>query len=380
MRAQARNSLIVAGTALLLAACSDATDSTGPNDAPPPLTNLGQAPSRAQRAAWFRDAAPEALALPATVFAADDDARGQLVFGVEHPAAAPGVRAVLGRRGIPASGYRVEIVEPIHQVATLRDAFRPTVGGIQIHFGGYLCTLGFNVDYGSTPSFITNSHCTNNQGVNDGTDYYQPLSSSSGVVADEVDDPAYSSLSGCSSGKRCRYSDAARAAYRAGVGSTRGEIARTSGANNGSLTVDGSFYVTEESNSTTFSGTINKVGRTTGWTQGNVVATCATVNVSGSDIQLLCQTMVQKRGKRIVNGGDSGSPTFQIISGTTVRLVGILWGGSSNGDLFVMSPLKGIEDELGGLTATFSGDIPGGEDPPTEDPPCVPKGKGNNCK
>ena len=38
----------------------------------------------------------------------------------------------LGRLGIPSSAYAIEVVEPIHMVATLRDQWRLTQGGIQI--------------------------------------------------------------------------------------------------------------------------------------------------------------------------------------------------------------------------------------------------------
>ena len=43
------------------------------------------------------------------------------------------------------------------------------MGGIQIHFSGYLCTMGFNVDHAGGRSFITNSHCTSRQGGTEGT-------------------------------------------------------------------------------------------------------------------------------------------------------------------------------------------------------------------
>ncbi len=72
-------------------------------------------------------------------------------------------------------------------------------------------------------------------------------------------------------------------------------------------------------------------------------------NVSGSQVQLLCQTFVQNAGgATVVSGGDSGSGVFRILSGNNVQLVGILWGGSSDNKLFVFSPLKQIIQELGG--------------------------------
>jgi hypothetical protein len=373
----------------VLAACADSSVPTSPSD----IGAFGQAsvanlPQQAQRAAWFAQAGPDVMALEQTVFADDDEATGQLVFGVEHSGVANRVRGVLARNGIPASAYRIEVVEPIVNMATLRDVFRPTVGGIQIHFGQYLCTLGFNVRTSAAErSFITNSHCTNKQGGTEGTTYYQPLQSVSGTaIATEVDDPAYSSnLPGCSRGKACRYSDASRAAYAEGIASSGGVIAKTTGVNSGSLVTSGTFSITGESTDDHFSGTVNKVGRTTGWTSGQVASTCVTVNVFGSKVQLLCQTLVENANATIVGGGDSGSPVF-IGSSGNVTLAGILWGGSGDGHLFVFSPLKNIKMELGAFTA---GSGAGGTDGPAgggdgggDDPaPCVPKGpNGNNCK
>jgi hypothetical protein len=76
-----------------------------------------------------------------------------------------------------------------------------------------------------------------------------------------------------------------------------------------------------------------------------VAATCVTTNVSGSNITELCQDFVTAT----VGAGDSGSPVFAITGGTSVRLLGILWGGSGT-QTFVFSPLSNIKAELGPLT------------------------------
>jgi hypothetical protein len=140
------------------------------------------------------------------------------------------------------------------------------------------------------------------------------------------------------------------------VASTRGAIAKTSAPNNGSIDVTGTFTITSQDNTTTsfaLGTTVNKVGRTTGWTRGNVTATCVNTNVSGTNITQLCQTFVEDPGDAVVvGGGDSGSNVFRVTSGNNVQLVGILWGGNSSGTLFVFSPLKQIRDELGAITAT----------------------------
>jgi hypothetical protein len=61
---------------------------------------------------------------------------------------------------------------------------------------------------------------------------------------------------------------------------------------------------------------------------------------------MLCQNWVQAR----VSGGDSGSPVFIVTGTSSVKLAGILWGGSSDETTFVYSPISKIEQELGSLT------------------------------
>jgi hypothetical protein len=344
--------LVLAASVFVLAACADAPSNglTGPPD-PAFSRGVGQE----QRAAHFKKASPAVLALAGTVFADDDEVNHRLVFGVENERVIPSVRTALSQLGIPSSEYEVRVTAPIYQVATLRDVWRPTIAGIQIHFGQFLCSMGFNADAGAERSFVTASHCTNIQGGVEGTQYWQPLSFvDPTVIATEAADPEYFTWKAdpaCPPGKLCRYSDASRARYSASVASTRGAIARTTGANNGSLEVAGTFSVTGQDDAGTAAtvGTVvNKVGRTSGWSQGPVIATCVNTNVFGSRIQQLCQTFVSAR----VAGGDSGSGVFVITAGKKVTLVGVLWGGSGDGQLYVFSPLNQVEQELGHLAAT----------------------------
>jgi hypothetical protein len=361
---------------LVLAACQELPTQVAPPE--DPLASVQAHPAQELRAMFAR-AAPEVLALPGTVFADHHEASNRLVFGVEGGEVAFSVRNALQRLGIPGTAYRIQVVEPIHFMnTTLRTKHRPTVGGIQIHWSQYVCTLGFNVDHAGGRSFITNSHCTNNQGSTGSTAYYQPASSvDATAIAIEADDPGYFRRGACPVGRVCRYSDAARALYQNGTESARGVIAKTTGENNGSITVGGSFTVTQQNDdATSFGGTVHKVGRTTGWSSGDVTNTCANVNVSGSNITLLCQTLAQRSGSTIAAGGDSGSPVFRRLSNDDVELVGILWGGSSSGDLFVFSPLKNIQDELGSVTATASGDPPPSDNGEDEN---GDGGGGGNC-
>ena len=301
--------------------------------------------SRLER--WFTDVAPAALAVPGSVFADLDEASNRLRIGVEHAAALNGVRQVLAARGIPATAAIVEQTQPISYAATLRGKVRPVLGGLQINFTQFLCTLGFNAVRSGVNSFVTASHCSAKQGGVQSTLYYQPLATTANsFIGTEVSDPVYlSGLPGCPAGRKCRFSDASRAKYASGVSFTLGRIEKTTGVNNGSVTIGGSFAIGSEGGGSV-GNTANKVGRTTGWSQGKITNTCVTVNVSGTNITLLCQNLVTAK----VGAGDSGSPVFLGANNTTVKLAGILWGSDATGTLFAYSPISGIEKELGSLT------------------------------
>jgi hypothetical protein len=312
----------------------------------------------AQLERWFPQASSEVFAFAGAVFVDADEAANRLRIGVERGTPAGQIRAALSRRGIPEAAVIVMETEPIRQLATLRDAVRPTIGGLQINFdpdlatpGSFVCTLGFNTFDGNARSFITNSHCTNEQGGVEGTLYWQPLRSTNPTaIATEVEDPEYF-RQGCFPGRVCRFSDASRALYAEGTQSELGTIAKTPGPNGSGtpqLTIAGTFQITAEDLSTEFviGSILNKVGRTTGWTQGPVVLTCANFGVFGSNVVQLCQTVVETRSA----AGDSGSPVFE--GENDVTLAGIHWGGGTlNGaQVIVFSPLANIEQELGPQT------------------------------
>ena len=345
----------------LVAACDDASTPTVPDGTTAADRSVvAQEFPTEQVRGWFGEASPEVLSLPRTVFVDHDEVTNRVVVGVERGAVAGDVERVMEALGVPSAAYEIRVTEPIHFMNSLRDAHRPTVGGLQIHFSSYLCTLGFNASHADGYSFITNSHCSDRQGKTDGTVYYQPLQSTESTpIGTEVDDPDYFRGQGCPRGNKCRYSDAARAAYASGVGGNA-EIAQATGVNDGSITVSGTLDLTSQDDATTdfdAGTTLEKVGRTTGQTRGQVVGSCVDVGVSGSNLALLCQTLVENDGVQIVGSGDSGSPVYTSAGGT---LVGLLWGGNSSGDLFVFSPLKNIQMELGTLDATVDGTGSGG--------------------
>jgi hypothetical protein len=96
--------------------------------------------------------------------------------------------------------------------------------------------------------------------------------------------------------------------------------------------------------------TLDKIGRTTGWTYGSLVSTCETTtqyeNGYPTGRTLLCQNRVNAKS----DFGDSGSPVFSFTEngyGGNYELRGILWGG--NGTQFLYSPIENIQSELGCL-------------------------------
>ncbi len=159
---------------------------------------------------------------------------------------------------------------------------------------------------------MTASHCTNIQGGVESTVFYQPTITESNRVGVEAVDPLYQQFPAFPSGRWYRYSDSAFARYDGGVSFSQGYIARTTGL--GSITIDSTyptFCIAAKTNSIILGESpINKIGQTTGWTQGPITAVCQNVNVSLTNITLLCQHRVRAN----VAGGDSGSPVFKITN------------------------------------------------------------------
>ncbi len=298
---------------------------------------------------WFQQISQDAFEQGGVVFVDLDEAANRVLVGVEHGASHANIRSLAARLGVPVEALTVRDADPIHYVATLQEQVRPVVAGLQINFPGFLCSIGFNAVSSGQNSFVTASHCTNVQGGVEATPYYQSLSSQpNSFIGTEVADPKYVRSKGknspCPKGRRCRLSDSARAAYAAGVPFTLGDIAQTSGPNNGSLVITGTFTIVGEGGEVV-GDVANKVGRTTGWTQGMITNTCVNTGVSGSNIVQLCQNIVSAG----VGGGDSGSDVF-LDTGAGVRLLGVLWGGNGAGTQFVYSPIANVEQELGPLT------------------------------
>lgn len=302
----------------------------------------------AQLQSW-RESMRSLLSLPGVVYLDVDEKQNRVRVGIDRAQAGLVTRKLesgLAGLQVPREAVRFEETDPIYPMVTLSGAFNPVPGGVEINFPGFLCTLGFNIRFGgadSTCYFMTNSHCTNVQGGVESTPYLQPAGGAS--IGTEVYDPIYFTGAPCPAGRRCRYSDSSAAVYNSPGLCELGAIARTTGL--GSTTVNPAvprWKIVSKLGSPTVGQLMAKVGRTTGWTEGSVVATCADTGVAGSNITLLCQSFVNAG----VGGGDSGSPVFRRrLDSSLAQLAGILWGGNFAGTQFVFSPMDNIELEVG---------------------------------
>ena len=314
---------------------------------------------------WHQTLRSNVSRLPGVVLTDIAEDQNRVRVGVESASDAALIRARLASLGIPGGSVHIELTTPMQRLASVRNPHRPLMGGLQINFGPFICTLGFMAIRGTTLGMVTNSHCTDNQGGNENTIFYQPWGPDDRYrVATETRDPAYFTGGGCPPGRRCRYSDSAfaRVPHPSGPGVTivRGMIAKPPALNSIRVTTE-RFRITAESSTPVLNETLNKVGRTTGWSQGKVRLTCVDTGVAGTNIVQLCQDIV----KANVNSGDSGSPVFRITNRpklNDVRLYGVLWGGgriSGIGTVFAFSALgpKNMQRsaELGTLATCAQG-------------------------
>ncbi len=141
---------------------------------------------------WTQAVSYEAFDQGGVVFVDLDEAANRVLVGVERGASHANIRGLAARLGVPAGALVVRETDPIVYAATLQGQVRPVVAGLQIHFGNFLCSIGFNAVSGGQNSFVTASHCTNKQGGTEGTQYFQSLSSQpNSFIGTEVDDPVY---------------------------------------------------------------------------------------------------------------------------------------------------------------------------------------------
>jgi hypothetical protein len=321
---------------------------------------------------WSTSVNPTALSTPGVVFTDIDEGRNRLLIAVENAQARTRVASAISGLGVPRDAVLIEEHAPIVRLETLQDRQGGGMGGLQIEFDVFICTLGLNAQTyipgqpgDGIQYFVTNSHCTNVQGGVENTRYYQPDIQAGNEIGVEVRDPDYISGGNCPPGRRCRHSDAALVRYDDPTNQWVRYIARTQFFDRvaGSITLaDGMSDYFDMADfwgnpnrppgylAPVLGQTLYKVGRTTGWTDGPVANTCATVNVGGTDITLFCQLLVDGGADE----GDSGAPVFSTPDDPYAPMgaaiaYGVLWGGTPDRRSFIFSGIPSINAELGTL-------------------------------
>jgi len=292
------------------------------------------------------------------VFASSDvhwldirERENQIAVGIEPGASTAPLLRQLREVGVPRAALQFEATTPPElmstrrEISTLRSRHAPVRGGHEIAFGSSsVCTAGFSAYFGGEPAYVTASHCTNVPGAVTGTVHLQ----GGRRIGREVFDPHRTpALSGCPSGHTCRYSDVAIGVFDAYVDFGYATLARPAVADPLAgpiyLSPDApTFTVRDEATYPALGEMLHKVGRTTGWTYGEVIATCLDLRV-GENVTLLCQDRVAAG----VNGGDSGAPVFSLggtASDTEATLYGVLWGRA--GDSFLFSSIHNIREDI----------------------------------
>lgn len=236
----------------------------------------------------------------------------------------------------------------------IRDAsgnpeINPSTGGT------YFCSIGM-VGTKTTPPFdnadimLTASHCTTFQQVYDpngeirggveGTQFTQPANvfGSTPSFADEIVDPVFTTCpSGFNTppGARCRWSDSAMAEVRSNSTSelAKGTIWQTTqrapagGSTNIPMASNNFLTINAQAFFTFLGDEVEKIGRTTGWSYGDVFRTSVTmevpINTESYPKYLLEQTFVDSPG---VGTGDSGGVVFTREGDPSfAQYAGLIW-------------------------------------------------------
>lgn len=323
--------------------------------------------------------AAKALRSEPSLVATDADERAnRLRVVLSDMKRADHVFASLEGVGVPRGAVLLERGERSIAAATLRDRVRPTRGGLQVktrRIGWWgtsdlTCTLGFNVTLAANSQryALYNSHCTGTLDGNTGATVYQRNVVSGDVVGSVEINPTWTVTDPlCGTTIVCRYADAALVRYSLGASNTPSRI----------------IYPCNFSSNPTLPGTVNtcgqtatvdnaatvfpwvgqplqKVGRTSGWTVGLVIATCVNEITDhfepGNPLPTSTMSLCSDQVSAFADGGDSGGPVFYhptLIGASVVAPMGILhsYSNSPSGSprTYRFSRRQLIEYELGSL-------------------------------
>ena len=283
-----------------------------------------------------------------------DEVNNQVSIGVRDDATIRDLRREAARLRVPPGALRFKIERPAVPAISLQDWTQTLTGGFQIAKSNGLCTFGFNAVHQGAWVFVTNSHCTFNVFVLGSTIITQPLYYQGYEIGNESADRGMYACAGI--GTSCRRSDAAYIRHNGARTIGQGKIAYTelSYGAPAPLEVLGYYDVSRRFTAVAAGTILDKTGRTSGTTYGQVLEACVSAYpvYNGVQYTLRCQDLTSIWSQ----GGDSGSPVYVWRDNGTVELYGILWGGPALPDgtkdpqKSYTSRLAGIEQDLGALT------------------------------
>ena len=341
----------------------------------PPQTNLvilDAQYSFRQLLSWQDYAASEIFSIPDVVSTAIHHRTNRLEVGASSPKAGKAVAAKVKELGIPLHAVEIVHEDPLQPQActTIQGKCRPVVAGLQIQHKTFACSLGFSAtavgdDNKEYPGFITAGHCGDQEYRNTGTIYYQNEKGDGNKIGKEAKNPPlvdgpweYNDRNKCYKGEKCRLSDSLFAKYEGDLDIVKdvkvGFIARPTF---GGTDWNGTDYFRIVAPGMSVDGaTVAKVGRSTGFTEGEVLRVCATARLFAEKQAFLCQN----RAKVPFQQGDSGGPVFICADSTKpcsksevfdVFLLGILSNGNSSHMYYSdIGLIQNEKTELGKLT------------------------------
>jgi hypothetical protein len=297
-----------------------------------------------QLIAWASDGTGGIARLPGVTGIDVNEGTNRISVIVADMSAAQGVLTAATAAGIPQAAISIDTQGPVVSLASIRDRIRPAGGGMQIAKGYQsYCTMGFNILRGDDAyGFYTAGHCSPGSlgGGSTGGLLYQNEGTTNDRIATVAVNPQWNkTVADCGGITLCTQVDALLALYdTTSHWSSRVAImtglATYGGGNLSIWTRDGWWTSINLGGASYWQGIdVDKVGRTTGWTRGDLDRTCVHITVNpgqSNQYKVLCADEVVGA---YAGQGDSGSPVFigHDTTNTEVDALGILFAGDLSG-------------------------------------------------
>lgn len=290
-----------------------------------------------------------------------DESTNQVRIRVTESAAVQWVQDLADRIEVPDALLRAEITRRVQAAGTLRAHYRPTGGGLEIvPLDSVPCTLGWNVATSYHENgFLTAGHCQvyYGQGIT-GADIFQPgppiTSNRIGEIhLDNAWDLEYCEYpEGQTWTGMCTLADALFVLADSGARRVARPTSIGENSSPGSINIAWWWENIHSPYTPVFGVDVDKVGRSTGWTRGEISGTCVTVKVGegSSAYVVICAEEVEDAA---VDGGDSGAPVFfssSGVPGSALYPYGILFAGElgcSSNCIYYFSAFDVLEMHLG---------------------------------